>query len=129
MPNTVVLSGNVVAKPELHEAGATKIAKFVLANERRFGKTARTTFAPIIMFGKTAELAAQYVEKGSPITVTGNLNQENWKDSKTGANRSRISVIANEWEFNGPKPADQGDKKPDTSKSEGTPETKDDMPF
>ena len=52
-------------------------------------------------------MCVEYVRKGSPITVTGNLNQENWKDKKTQENRSRLSVIANEWEFNGPKPADQ----------------------
>lgn len=110
MSNSVVISGNVVADPQLHDAGNTKVCKFTLANERRFGKTSRTSFVPIIMFGKTGELCAQYVQKGSPITVTGNINQENWKDKKTQENRSRLSVIGNEWEFNGPKPADQDSK-------------------
>lgn len=134
MPNTVVISGNVVADPQLHDAGDTQICKFNLANERRFGKNSRTSFVPIIMFGKTAELCAQYVRKGSPITITGNLNQENWKDKKTKENRSRLSVIGNEWEFNGPKPADQEGTAKIKSQSQshggaGAETTDDDIPF
>jgi len=135
MPNTVVLGGNVVADPQLHDTGTTKICKFNLANERRFGKASRTAFVPIITFGKTAELCAEYVKKGSPITITGNLNQENWKDKKDGSNRSRLSVIANEWEFNGPKPADQdssgGQAKPQESSAPqgGSGVNPEDIPF
>ncbi|MBO0350855.1 single-stranded DNA-binding protein [Phormidium pseudopriestleyi FRX01] len=46
------------------------------------------------MWGKTAEIAAQYVRKGSLIGVTGSLKFEYWNDRSTGVQRSKpvISV-------------------------------------
>lgn len=53
--------------------------------------------------GKQAELAGQFLAKGSRVAVTGRLRLDTWKDKATGADRERMKVIANELVFLTPK--------------------------
>lgn len=92
----VVMVGNLVrnieSKTYESKSGPMEIANFTLAiNDKSMGKDA-SAFIEVTLFGKQAEVAKQYLSKGSQVMVEGRLNQQNWEDKKTGEKRSKISV-------------------------------------
>lgn len=103
---SATLAGRVTRDPE---SGTTKSGKsychFGLAVNSNFkgadGEKV-THFFDITMWGKTAETASQYVRKGTLILVSGRLEQQTWTDKATGGNRSKVVVVANEFQL-GPK--------------------------
>jgi len=75
-------------KPKYFESGSVLCA-LTLAVNRRSSKTDEPDWFNLEIWGKTAEIAANYVKKGSLIGVQGTLKIETWKDQATGANRSK----------------------------------------
>jgi single-strand DNA-binding protein len=101
--NTTMIAGNLTRAPELRNVGEKSVANFSLAlNHRYKGKDGETkeevTFVDVEAWGKTAELAAQYLEKGSSCFVEGRLKLESWED-KEGKKRSRLKVVADNIQF------------------------------
>lgn len=92
--NTTTLSGNTGKDPELKyfDSGST-IASFSLAVQGWDGKakTKKTLWFTCKAFGKTAELIGEYVKKGNAITVSGQLDIEEW-ESNVGK-QSRVVLI------------------------------------
>ena len=73
--------------------GACAIAttrKFTGANGQ---KQEETLFIDITFFGRYAEVANQYLHKGSKVMIEGRLKLESWQDKNTGQNRQKHSVI------------------------------------
>lgn len=105
--NQVNLIGNLTRDPELrYTPGGTAIAKLGIAINRKYkdknGQTVEdTTFVDVDTFGKTAELAGQYLTKGRMIRITGRLKLDTWEDKQTGKNRSRLGVVGEELQFIG----------------------------
>ena len=98
--NKVILIGNLTAEPEIRQlpSGDT-IASFSLAMNRRYTnargeQVEDTTFVEIDAFSRTADVIRQYVHKGDPLFVEGRLRQDRWQDKATGAQRSRLKVVA-----------------------------------
>ncbi|MDA8743172.1 single-stranded DNA-binding protein [Rubripirellula amarantea] len=95
--NRVVLVGNLTKDIELrYTPGGTAVADVGLAvNDRRKSASGEwveeTTFVDITMWGRTAEVASEYLGKGSPILVEGRLKQESWETD--GQKRSKLKVI------------------------------------
>lgn len=88
--NKVTIVGNTGRDPEsMHFESGKNNAKTSLAVRRT--KTASDWFA-IEAWGKTAEVMAQYVTKGSKIGVTGSLSLESWTCKTTGLVRSKPVV-------------------------------------
>jgi single-strand DNA-binding protein len=85
--NSVTLVGRCGRDPEVKyfESGSVN-AKISLAVNK--GKDSANWFN-LVAWGKTAEVMANYVTKGKQIAVTGSLFWETWKDSATGASRSK----------------------------------------
>jgi single-strand DNA-binding protein len=97
MFNKVVLVGNLTRDIELRYAQTgTAIAKTGLATSRKFTsnneRKEETMFIDITFFGRSAEIANQYLRKGSKILAEGRLQLEHWVD-QNGQKRSRHSVI------------------------------------
>lgn len=94
--NTVNLVGRVGADPEIRffESGGAK-ATLSLAVRRR-AKDAPPDWFNIELWGKTAEIAANYIRKGDQIGVTGYLKIETWNDRTTSTLRSKPIVNANQ---------------------------------
>jgi single-strand DNA-binding protein len=94
--NTVNLVGRVGADPEIRffESGSAK-ATLSLAVRRR-AKDAPPDWFNIELWGKTAEIAANYIRKGDKIGVTGYFKIEIWSDHTTGTLRSKPIVNANQ---------------------------------
>jgi single-strand DNA-binding protein len=88
--NVVTLVGRVGGEPDVKyfESGSV-VCNLTLAVNRQSRNTDQPDWFNLELWGKTAEVAANYVRKGSLIGVTGSLKLETWKDRSTGADRSK----------------------------------------
>jgi len=87
--NRVILLGNVTRDPELrYISSGTAVTDAGLAvNDRRKNASGEwveeTTFVDVTLWGRTAEVAGEYVTKGSPLLIEGRLKLDTWeKDGK-----------------------------------------------
>jgi len=97
MFNKIILVGNLTRDIELrYSQGGMGIAKTAIATSRKFTsngeKKEEVCFVDITFFGRSAEVANQYLRKGSKILVEGRLQFEQWVD-QNGQKRSKHSVI------------------------------------
>jgi single-strand DNA-binding protein len=95
--NNISLVGRIGQDPETRTtAGGSMIAKFSLAVERgrkdQDGNKSKDWFT-VKAFGKTAEVVAEYVRKGTQLAVAGNMVNEKW-EAKDGAKRDGWQVLA-----------------------------------
>ena len=97
--NKVILVGNVGRDPELrYTPGGTPVATFTLAtNEAWTSKTGekqeRTEWHRIVVWGKQAEIAGEYIKKGRQIYVEGSLQTRQW-DDRNGQKRTTTEIRA-----------------------------------
>lgn len=101
--NRVFLAGNLTRDPEIRYTQAGKaIADLNLAINRRY-KTASgelkedTCFVNIVAWERQAELAGEYLRKGSAVLVEGSLRLDQWEAN--GEKRSRLRVVADRIQF------------------------------
>jgi single-strand DNA-binding protein len=105
MFNKVILIGNLTRDVELrYTPSGTAIAKFGIATNRTYkdqvtGENKQETmFIDVTVFGRSAEVANQYLKKGRKVLVEGRLVFEQWVDN-TGQKRSKHSVVAEKLQF------------------------------
>ena len=96
--NKIILVGNLTRDIELrYSQGGRAIAKTAIATSRKFTsngeKKEEVCFVDVTFFGRSGEVANQYLRKGSKILVEGRLNFEQWVD-QNGGKRSKHSVTA-----------------------------------
>jgi single-strand DNA-binding protein len=96
MFNKIILVGNLTRDIELrYSQGGLGIANSAIATSRKFTvngeKREEVCFVDITFFGRSAEVANQYLRKGSKILVEGRLNFDQWVD-QNGQKRSKHSV-------------------------------------
>ncbi len=89
--NLVILVGRVGGDPEVKyfQDSGSVVCKMTLAVARRTRNSDQPDWFNLELWGKTAEVAGNYVRKGSLIGVSGSLKFEHWQDRTTGTNRSR----------------------------------------
>jgi len=102
--NIVNLVGRVGRDPEVRyfESGNV-LAKFGLAVNRRTRNSDQPDWFNIEIWGKPAEVAANYVRKGSLIGITGSLKLDSWQDRSTGATRTSPIIRASDLNLLGSK--------------------------
>ena len=113
--NKVILLGNVTRDPELrYIANGTAVTDIGLAvNDRRKTATGEwveeTTFVDVTLWGRTAEVAGEYVTKGSPLLIEGRLKLDTWE--KDGKKNSKLRVVGERMQLLGGRQGDgrQGD--------------------
>jgi single-strand DNA-binding protein len=88
--NIVHLVGRAGRDPEVKyfESGNV-VCNLTLAVDRRRRDATEPDWFNLEIWGKTAEIAANYVRKGSLIGITGALKFDHWQDRATGAERSK----------------------------------------
>lgn len=95
--NRVILVGNITRDIELkYTQGGTAVTDVGLAvNDRRKTATGEwideTTFVDVTLWGRTAEVASEYLGKGSPILIEGRLKLDTWETE--GQKRSKLRVV------------------------------------
>lgn len=102
--NAVTLVGRVGGDPDVKyfESGSV-VCKLTLAVNRRSRNNDQPDWFNLELWGQTAEVAANYVRKGSLIGVTGALKIETWKDRSTGGDRSKPVIRVDRLELLGSK--------------------------
>ena len=103
--NKVILLGRLVRDIDLrYTQGGAAIGSCGIAVTRKFNvngeKREETCFIDITFFGKHAEIANQYLGKGSKLLVEGRLKFDQWQDSN-GQNRSKHTVAVENMEMLG----------------------------
>lgn len=92
--NRCVLMGNVVQDIGLrHTPSGTAVTDMRLAVDDIRGKTEETVFIDVTLWGRTAEVANEYLQKGDPVLIEGRLQLDRW-ETVEGAKRSKIKVVA-----------------------------------
>lgn len=90
--NTINLVGRAGREPDVRyfESGST-VANFTLA-VNRISKSDEPDWFNLEVWGKQAQIAADYVKKGSLIGITGSFKIDSWKDKNTGEDRFKPVV-------------------------------------
>ena len=99
--NKVMIIGNLTADPEVRTTPrGTALTELRLAVNRVSSgqnegeRREETTFLDVTCWGRTGEIAAQYLAKGRPVFIEGRLQMDTWEDKQTGQKRSRIRIVA-----------------------------------
>ena len=93
--NSIEISGNLGADPELKMTANGPVASFSLANTPRLrdGSKGNTTWITVQAWDELAGLVANSLKKGSFVSISGRLVQQSWND-ETGAKRTRHVIRA-----------------------------------
>jgi single-strand DNA-binding protein len=116
--NRVILIGNVTRDPELrYISSGMAVTEIGLAvNDRRKNASGEwieeTTFVDVTLWGRTAEVAGEYVTKGSPLFIEGRLKLDTWE--KDGKKNSKLRVVCDRMQLMGGRSGEGG------SRSEGS---------
>jgi single-strand DNA-binding protein len=142
--NRVLITGNLVEDPRTNilENGI-HVANFRMASNQSYrGKDGewheKTCFVDVVTWRRTAELVSEFLKKGSPVLVEGELQSRSWQ-AQDGSNRTALEILARRVQFleklsQGKPEAPQAasPEKPGYSVSEAPPESEnefDDIPF
>jgi len=114
--NRVILMGNLCRDVEVkYIASGLAVTEISLAvNDKR--KTAsgewveEVTYVDCTLFGRTAEIAGEYLSKGSPVFLEGRLKLDTWE--KDGQKRSKMRVVCDKMQLIGGRNGSDGTSKP-----------------
>ena len=104
--NRVFLAGRLTRDPELrYTSGGQAVCDLSLATGRTFvtktgDKKEEVVYVDVIVWGRQAETAGEYLTKGSPILIEGRLQFDSW-ETKEGDKRSKLKVLATRIQFLG----------------------------
>ena len=95
--NKVFILGNLTRDPELRQtATGQNVATFGVATNRiwsnQSGKQTQTEFHNVVVWGRLAEIANQYLAKGRLVFVEGRLTTRTWQD-QSGQKRNRTEIV------------------------------------
>lgn len=115
MLNKVMLIGNLGRDPEMRSLpGGQNVASFSLATNRRWrdrdgNKQEKTEWHNIVVYGKQAEIAGQYLTKGKTIYVEGRIETRSWEDKQSGEKKYRTEIICDNFQMIGGRGGDGGE--------------------
>ena len=97
--NKVILLGNLTRDPEVrYTPKGSAVCDLGIAVNRVYTtdsgeKREEATFVDVTLWGRTAEIAGEYLKKGRPVFIEGRLQLDSWDDKQTGQKRSKLKVI------------------------------------
>ena len=121
--NKVILLGNLTRDIELrHTQSNQAVANFSIAVNRQWkdqsGQThEEATFVDCESWGRQAEVMHQYLGKGREVMLEGRLRMDRWQDKQSGANRSKLVVVVESFQFIGGRGESGGGAAIETSRS------------
>ena len=104
--NKVILVGRLGRDPETrYTGGGQAVANFSVATDETYKDKAgdrqkRTEWHKIVVWGKQAEIAQQYLKKGSLVFIEGRIQSREWQD-KEGQKRTSFEIVANNFRMLG----------------------------
>ncbi len=132
--NKAMIIGNLTRDPEIRALpGGTKVCSFSVATNRVWkdkngAKQESADYHNIVVFGRQAEIVAQYMKKGSSILAEGRMQTRSWDDKNSGEKKYRTEIVADRIQF-GPRAggAGEGYQKSEGSKPSQAPQMEDQM--
>jgi single-strand DNA-binding protein len=106
--NKVILVGRLGRDPETRfTGGGQAVANFSVATDETYKdkngeRQKRTEWHKIVVWGKQAEIAQQYLKKGSLIFIEGRIQSREWQD-KEGQKRTSFEIVASNFRMLGGK--------------------------
>jgi single-strand DNA-binding protein len=107
MVNKVILIGNLGRDPEVRSTQSGQpVASFTLATNRRWrdktgNKQEETEWHNIVVWGKQAEIAGQYLKKGKQIYLEGRLQTRSWEDRQSGEKKYKTEIVCDNFQMLG----------------------------
>jgi len=104
--NRVILVGRLGRDPETRYTGSGQaVANFSVATDESYKdrngeRQKRTEWHKIVVWGKQAEIAQQYLKKGSLVFIEGRIQSREWQD-KEGQKRTSFEIVANNFRMLG----------------------------
>ena len=103
--NKVMIIGNLGRDPEVRQAGDSPVANFSVAVTEKFRDRSgqqqeRTEWVNVVCWRRLAEIARDYLRKGSPVYVEGKLQTRKWQD-RDGKDRYTTEVVADTFQMLG----------------------------
>ncbi len=112
MVNKVILIGNLGRDPEVRSTPSGQpVASFTLATSRRWRdksgqKQEQTEWHSIVVWGKQAEIAGQYLTKGKQVYIEGRLQTRSWDDRTSGEKKYKTEIVCDTFQMLGQKGGD-----------------------
>jgi single-strand DNA-binding protein len=112
--NKVILLGNLTRDPEVrYTPKGTAVTELGMAVNRVYTaengeKREETTFVDVTLWGRTAEIAGEYLKKGRPVFIEGRLQLDTWDDKQSGQKRSKLKVVGEGLQLLGGRPGGGG---------------------
>src|SRR5437867_13170112 len=97
--NKVILLGNLTRDPEVrYTPKGSAVCDLGIAVNRVYTtdsgeRREETTCVDVVLWGRLAEIAGQYLKKGRPVFIEGRLQLDTWDDKQTGQKRSKMRVV------------------------------------
>ena len=140
--NKVILVGNLGQKPEIRYTQTnTAVATLSIATSESWKdkesgeQREKTEWHRVVFFGKLAEIAEQYLDKGSQLYVEGKLQTRKWQD-KDGNDKYTTEILGNEMNMLGGRQSsgdtgayDQSQPASQSSPSQASQISEEDIPF
>ena len=101
----VILVGNLTRDPELKTVGETCVCDLGMAIDDSYKKkdgekVEKVVFVDVVVWGRQAETAAEYLNKGSSVLIDGKLQLDQW-ENEAGEKRSKMRIRAERVQFLG----------------------------
>ena len=112
MVNKVILIGNLGRDPEVRSTPSGQpVASFTLATSRKWRdkngqRQEQTEWHSIVVWGKQAEIAGQYLTKGKQVYIEGRLQTRSWDDRNTGEKKYKTEIICDNFQMLGQRGGD-----------------------
>jgi single-strand DNA-binding protein len=125
--NKVILLGNLTRDPEVrYTPKGTAVTELGMAVNRVYTaengeKREETTFVDVTLWGRTAEIAGEYLKKGRPVFIEGRLQLDTWDDKQSGQKRSKLKVVGEGLQLIGSRPGGGGGGGGGDEESSGAP--------
>ena len=103
--NKVMLYGNLTRDPDLRQMpSGMNVANVGIATNRYYtnqqgDRVEEAEFHNVVLFGRLADLAQQYLTKGGGVFIEGRLRTSSWDDKETGQKRYRTEIIGEQMQF------------------------------
>ncbi len=100
--NKAILVGRLGRDPETrYTSGGQAVCNFSIATDstykdRNGERQKRTEWHRIVLWGKLAEIAQQYLKKGQLVYIEGRLQTREWEDKRDGQKRSTTEIVGSE---------------------------------
>ena len=100
--NKVILLGNLGRDPEVKfTPQGTPVAKFSIATSERYKDKEgnwqeRTEWHNIVLWQRLAEIAGEYLKKGSKVYIEGRLRTDSWDDRESGQKKYRTEIVGSD---------------------------------